>query len=200
MDALDMFHLQLLKRSDPDAYADEMLARARRRVQKDRQERFVIDQTSLVAIYPDQELLAGMAFLLMWVRIQIGKILHDRLQPNFAKYGRIDLGSCDFKMFHWWFGYMHEKVNISERNYILTIDGLPVNRKVIKYKWTEELPNLCLDYPYYHRKHGDCSGQADEEIESFYTELSFYIDVRSGRISGKYKQLSVVSATGMVVP
>ncbi len=128
----------------------------------------------------------------------LGALLHKRLQPNFAKYGKVlHAGQCPFYIFDWYFGTHHTSVKRSERNFKDTVDGLPVNRKVIYYRWKNQVPDLGLGYDWFKRDHGDFGGMSPFDIHSEYVSITLSIDVATGRVN--YRQQTVVTATGMII-
>jgi hypothetical protein len=130
----------------------------------------------------------------------LGVILHEHLQPGFAKRGSLQcVGQCPFPIFDWWFGFMNMGTKRRQSIRYVTIDGVKQPRRFFHFQWKNIIPNLGINYKYYSRDHQKLGGRSNVGLTSEYKSLVLTICETTGRVSCHYDQESFVTATHMLI-
>jgi hypothetical protein len=198
MSTFKMFADELLLQHDPREYYIQKMKEAEVEVASARKHVPITDDDALKAKYPKPEELHYMLKRQEEFCKSLAQILHDRLQPGFAKRRKhLEVGQCPFPVFDWWFGYVNEDAIRTQRTPTVTVNGIKKPRRRFYYKWRGSLPNLKFDY--HIHDHGRCNGKSVVQLKSHYIDITLSIDETSGRVWCDYDQESFVENTGMLI-
>jgi hypothetical protein len=123
------------------------------------------------------------------------KILFNRLESGFAKFGRLFIGSCPCEFIERYFSKYDFKTNTRTIN--CTRGGEKIPMKRIYFKFDNETGFPPLELNYLTKEQVTKTGV---DIVNQYQQLVFIVSVEDDRVWATYQQVSYVKETGMIIP
>jgi hypothetical protein len=155
---------ELLLRTSRSTYAKQCKKAAKKEMTEAKKYKPCYDTEAIKSLYSTKEDLAYIKRRRDEFLKSLAAILNERLQPGFAKVGKgLAVGQCPFPILDHWFGFCTDRTIRKRKVLSVTIDGVKKPRRRFYYQWKKGiLPDLNVDYDYFHRDHGTLSGQSKD--------------------------------------